>query len=173
MDHVNRSRFWKADQLNKDHLKLEIQKINICAYLNPTCRPKCLPSNHWVMFLQYSDTSSIKVDMHPGQLGGTIDVSSKTYTNSNRAVHIFSLEPMGEFTGQDILDLIAENRLHQYDFNEDNEGCRFWIFTILEFLEWDGFLPVGTAKSSRDALSYLYTKPGESMPREIQYGTFY
>ncbi|KAI1363864.1 hypothetical protein F5Y08DRAFT_340189 [Xylaria arbuscula] len=115
---------WRKDQFNKTDLQHKVEKINICAYPYQES-PEYPSTNHWVMFLQTSASSSVKVEMY-SELFGVVEVSSKDYTHPNQAVHIFSLNPTHEWTVQDFINLIITEKLYRYDFTEEGrEGCRF------------------------------------------------
>ena len=161
--------FCSPVRFNKNHLWRKIKKINVCAYPNRNS-PEYPATNHWVMFLQYSWISSVKVDMHPSRFGrGSLELSSKKYTQADRAIHTFSLEVEQRFTIGDFADFIDECRLDEYYFTREYEGCRYWIHRVIEILGGEDELQAGSAKSAWDSLSYYYADKEEPVLREIKY----
>ncbi|KAI0546515.1 hypothetical protein F4679DRAFT_598698 [Xylaria curta] len=162
--------FCNSFYFNKNHLYRMVKKINIYAYPNRNS-PEDPATNHWVMFLQYSAISSVKVDMYPSKFSGKgiLELSSKKYTQSDRAIYSFSIETINGLTVETLADTINKSGLDKYYFTKELEGCRYWIYCIIHKLEEDSYLPAGSTKNAWDSLSYYYGDQGEPVPREIKY----
>lgn len=137
------------------------------------------PTNHWTVFLAYGNgKNSVQLDMSPGYgddgLRGKLIVKSSPLDVTENAIKILPLHPNDRRTVREILQLIASKQREKYVFTEEEEGCRFWVYTLTLDLEAAGFVPPGSAQSVWNAVSFYYHDPsGRPEPRPIKQGRFY
>lgn len=73
---------------------------------------------------------------------------------------------------EDIIRLINDNGLQKYTFTPEWEGCRFWIYTLISYLEEQGIIQPGSADTAWNAVSYYYINPEGYEVRDVRQGTF-
>ncbi len=135
------------------------------------------PTNHWVIFLQLRDSvaNSVKVDMIPGDgadgLAGTVILDSKEYVVTNASIMTLTFKPTEPVTLQAIMDLIVKNKRDKYRFT-DEEGCRYWMYTLISDLEAGEILAQGSATTAWASISLYWRDPSGSEPRMVERGTF-
>jgi hypothetical protein len=71
-----------------------------------------------------------------------------------------------------IFDVIVARGHQKYEFTEDLEGCRFWLYTFVNDLEEMGLIPKGSAAAAWGVMSYYWRYPQGQDVRAIQRGTF-
>ena len=125
---------WDTDDFDLAHLTLPVIAVHICAYINrenegdEDGNP---PTNHWAAFLQFSDSSSVRLDMTAGYGSdgrrGKIEISSKDCVSTNNAIKTLSFPVNVHATVQTITDVINNKERERYTFTEEEERCRYWI----------------------------------------------
>ena len=59
-------------------------------------------------------------------------------------------------------------------FTEDEEGCRFWIYTLVEDLESEGLIEEGSTAQAYQSLSHYWVNLSGYEPRlRMEEGAFY
>ena len=172
--HFGTSRFDELD------LEATVEKVHLCGYANENNagdvdgRP---PTNHWTIFLQLDVNRSVKLDMIPGDgddgLLGLIVLESKKYHMTNKKIKSLTFIPQFTLLVKDVIALITEKGRERYTFTEEEEGCRFWICTIVQDLEDAGKIPKESAIESVRTLSRYWAFPSGSSPRVMEAGTFF
>ncbi|RTE68365.1 hypothetical protein BHE90_017257 [Fusarium euwallaceae] len=171
-------RNWDQDNFNEGDLGRTVKQIHICAYVNENNEGdgEDPPTNHWATFLEISPTHSVRMDMAPGYgsdgLRGKIEISSKRYRFTNKAIHGLSFNVIGKPKVGDIINLINSNGLQKYTFTPEWEGCRFWVYTLILHLEQQGIVEPESASRAWGAVSYYYINPSGYDVREVRQGTF-
>ncbi|KAG6018012.1 hypothetical protein E4U54_007808 [Claviceps lovelessii] len=169
---------WNQNHFKDEDLKKIVTHIHLCAYINSNNAgdEEYPPTNHWVVFCETSSTHSVRINMGPGYgsdgLRGKITISSKTYIYTNNAHHRLSLPVNGRTKIQDIIRVINKNGLQRYQFNPKCEGCRFWTYTLISYLEQEGIIESGGANQAWNAVCYYYFDPSGYEKREVAEGTF-
>jgi len=169
-----------TDDFDIGWLRFPVSHIHICGYTNlrnegdEDGNP---PTNHWALFLQVSEDASIRLDMTPGYGSdgqrGKIQILYKEYTYTNNAIKSESFQVRSGVVAQHITDLITLNGRDKYTFTEEQEGCRFWIFTVISDLEARGFIATGCSQNTWTAVSHYWRYPSGRELREVKRGTFY
>ncbi|KID96047.1 hypothetical protein MAJ_07958, partial [Metarhizium majus ARSEF 297] len=171
-------RNWDKDKFKSEDLDRTVKHIHICAYINEHNEGDQgdPPTNHWATFLEISKTHSVRMDMAPGYGSdgqrGKIEISSKRYRYTDKAIHMLSFDPIGGTTVKNIVDLIQSNGRQKYNFTPEWEGCRYWVYTIISDLEEAGILEPGSGMTAWSAVSYYFANPSGYEPREVRQGTF-
>jgi hypothetical protein len=138
--------------------------------------------HHWVVFLQISETESIKVDMTPlSDYKGVLQFVYKGYAVTERAAFRVQYPTINDPTVEQIYNLLTipdQNnvRMDRYKFSPQGNGCAFWIFTFLLKMEARGYLAEGTANEVREYMKYFYVRNVSQGPAQVQgerQGTFY
>ena len=117
------------------------------------------------------------MDMIPGDgddgLTGTILIESKSYEATNKSMKSVSLTPIHEFTIQQAIEMILNQGLDRYNFTEDEEGCRFWIYTLIQDFAKEGWIAEECREQVKEVLSFYWVYPEGNVTRPMEEGTFY
>lgn len=172
-------RNWDLDEFSTRDWEERVVFIHICAYVNKDNagdEDGNPPTNHWAIFLQLANQSSVRLDMAPGYgsdgLRGKIHVASKRYQMTQNAIHSLTFPVATGVTVRTITDLINRGKRQKYTFTEEMEGCRFWIYTIMCDLEAAGIVAPGSAAMVWEAVSCYWRYPLGCEQREVRQGTF-
>lgn len=167
------------DSFDSAHLSCVVHTVHLVAYQNEgnTGDEKGNPPTiHWAVFLQHSDTASVRVDMTPGYgsngLKGKIELASKSYRFTYQAIKRLTFLTSNSPTVHKILDGISSKGRTHYFFTEDWKGCRYWNFTFISDLEIAGILLSGSAGVAWDAVSCYWRYPSGFEPRPVSKGCF-
>jgi hypothetical protein len=170
---------WDTDKFIAAHLTASVNSIHICGYVNTKNEGDedgTPPTNHWAAFLELPKDASVRLDMMPGYgsdgLRGKIEISSKKYVSTQNAIKTVTFSTIGTPTVQTITDLITRNGREKYTFTEEEEGCRYWIYTIISDLAASGIVPSDSGQAAWGAVSQYWRHPSGSEPRNVQRGTF-
>ncbi|KAK3055681.1 hypothetical protein LTR09_003602 [Extremus antarcticus] len=71
----------------------------------------------------------------------------RTYQQSTSEIRSVRIQVTGDFTPQDVAQLIYDNNLHEYTFTNGGIGCRYYSIVIASFLSSKRWLPECTASS--------------------------
>ncbi|EEH10296.1 conserved hypothetical protein [Histoplasma capsulatum G186AR] len=127
---------------------------------------------------QANGRGSARLDMIPGDgadgLTGMLVIESKTYEFTYNATQRVSFATLGQPTVQTITDLVSQLGRDQYRFTENEEGCRYWIYTFISDLEGADIVAAGSKGEAWNSLSrYWFHPPGSgSDARAVDEGTF-
>ncbi|GKZ37782.1 hypothetical protein AbraIFM66950_009540 [Aspergillus brasiliensis] len=108
--------------------------------------------NHWCFYLNATDTTSVQIDMTP-----SYDVPGITNPTGSKGIMIVSylehadsisttaqkvvrIEARPDCKAGDFVDVILDQKRHQYEFNSAGEGCRFWTTQQIDLFQRSGFL---------------------------------
>ncbi|KAG6093787.1 hypothetical protein E4U31_006626 [Claviceps sp. LM219 group G6] len=115
---------------------------------------------------------ALDCDAEDDDLQGKIDISTRTYGCTRRTIHKLSFPTKGRPKVEDIVNLINRNGLHKYTFASQNEDCRFWVNTLISYLEKEGVVESGSAGQMSADASYYYVDPSGREIRDVDKGTF-
>ncbi|KAG6122847.1 hypothetical protein E4U13_001118 [Claviceps humidiphila] len=171
---------WYQAEFEHEDLKETVQTIHVCVHKNEENQGvgRSPPVNHWVVFLEISASHSVRMDMaidylaEDDYLRGQIDISTKKYKFTRNAIHRLSFPTKGSPKIEDIINLINSNGLHRYRFASGNEGCRFWVYTLISYLEKEGVVQSGSVGRTWADACYYYVDPSGRDARDIRKGTF-
>jgi hypothetical protein len=171
-----------AKEVNPEHLKSYVKKIHLIATPNRENRHTVdgrSPTNHWRIFLELDENTSVSVNMQytiNGPKQGTMILKSEERSCTKQFVKKVTLElGSAQVHVQEIVELIKTKELHNYIFNEDGEGCRYWNLVFLGYMEGKGYIDEGSLGEAREALGYFWYFPAgddRRAPRPIQAGEF-
>jgi hypothetical protein len=172
---------WGTSKFRVLDLEKVIAVVHICGYKNQGNegdlggRP---PTNHWAAFLEVHGGGSVRFDMVPGDgsdgLTGMVIIESKRYKVTDNATKTVSFAAHGRPTVNTVTSLISRLGRDKFKFTENEEGCRYWIYTLISDLEDADIVATGCKGEAWASLSkYWRDPPGSgSQPRSIDQGTF-
>jgi hypothetical protein len=170
---------WDKDNFDNGDLSKPVIAIHACGYVNENNlgdEDGNPPTNHWAMFLELPGLQSVGLDMIPGYgsdgLRGKLEIASKKYQLTENAIRTISFPVAQGITVQRIVDVIATNKRQKYNFTEEMEGCRFWVYTIISDFEGAGIVDHGSGASALDAVSQYWRNPEGHEAREVKQGHF-
>lgn len=171
---------WDTDDFNnaENHLNKQVTRVYICAYKNENNEGAdgLPPTNHWATFLQTGNPESIRLDMAPGYgtdgTRGKIRITMQDYIYTYDAIKTLGFDVVRNTMAQEFCDAINERGRERYNFTNELEGCRYWIYTILSDWESRGLLAEGTSTEAWAALSLYWRNPSGSEERTVAQGTF-
>ena len=167
-----------TSNLQEYDLEQVVEKIHLYAYTNENNvgdNHGRSPTNHWTIFLQLNVTRFVQVDMIPGDgddgLLGLICLESKDVMTCG--IKTLTFIPMRPFTVKDVINLIMDKGRDRYIFTDEEEGCRFWICTLVKDLEEAGKISENSGVDAVRLLSCYWVFPSGFIPREMEAGTFF
>jgi hypothetical protein len=80
-------------------------------------------------------------------------------TKSLTAIRTLSFRVVQKISAQTITDLISTNKRQKYNFTDEMEGCRFWVYSIISDFEGGGIVDHGSAASTLNTVSYYWRYP--------------
>ncbi|KAG6285170.1 hypothetical protein E4U46_006129 [Claviceps purpurea] len=171
---------WNQDDFKPEDLKETVESIHVCAHRNDENQGVGVlpPVNHWVVFLEISPTHSVCMDMaldydaEDDDCRGRIDISTRKYRFTRKSIHRLFFPTKGRPKVEHIINLINNNGLHRYTFATENEGCRFWVYTLISYLETEGVVESGSAGQTWADASYYYIDPSGRETRDVSKGKF-
>ncbi|KAG6278047.1 hypothetical protein E4U47_006260 [Claviceps purpurea] len=176
---------WNQADFKHEDLKETVKTIHVCVHENANEENQGVggspPVNHWVVFLEISDSHSVCMDMaldflkfhaEDDDLRGQIDISTRKYKFTRNAIHRLSFPTKGSPKIEDIVNLINSIGLHRYTYASGNEGCRFWVYTLISYLEIGGIVESGSAGKTWADACYYYVDPWGRDARDVKKGTF-
>ena len=98
-------------------------------------------TNHWVFFCAINEQQSVRIDPTPSGPNQSLvcAVSLKEYIHTNEAVKIERLVTK-DLTIKAFIDLIKVKKYDKYQFTNGGQGCRYWVYTIINMLKSEGHL---------------------------------
>jgi hypothetical protein len=137
------------------------------------------PTNHWTVYLQIEESSSVRLEVIPTGVGsaGVIVLENKTYAATINHTHMETINvTMGTaVTVSSILNVIIEKNRDKYNFAPVGEGCRFWTYTFATDLANAGVISRRDANVIQAALVRYWPAPKGTAPMErpMAEGSFY
>lgn len=139
--------------------------------------------NHWCFHLNVTDTTSVQIDMTP-----SYNVPGVTNPNGSKGILIISylehavsisttaqkavqMEARPECKARDFVDLLVNQKRHQYEFNAAGEGCRYWATQQIDLFQRSGFLVNPSQVAS--AKNAILTKWPSGVGYPLVVGTYY
>ncbi|KAH6714190.1 hypothetical protein BKA61DRAFT_607372 [Leptodontidium sp. MPI-SDFR-AT-0119] len=158
-----------------------VTAIYLCAYAptavsappKPGASVNGTMTNHWVMYLVASSTQSIRFDPSPTGPGNSLDliITSKNHAYTNNAVKSMHLTPTANLTVGHVFDHITNCKYDNYTFSAGGQGCRFWIYSVVELLSSAGYITDSSeVNASTEALGIVWTMGGGRVPAGQQTG---
>lgn len=170
---------WDVDNFDPQKMSAIIEDIHLCALRNDLNEGDELgnpPTNHWVVCLQISPTSSVMLDMAPGYgsdgLRGKIEVVTLSQPYTDETLRAFSFKPTKTLTIDQFLARISERGRQKFNFHSSWEGCRYWISVLMADWEEMQLVAPGSASSAKEVLMKYWVNPEGSYPREMHEGGF-
>ncbi|KAG6249590.1 hypothetical protein E4U49_008180 [Claviceps purpurea] len=165
---------WDPFYFRHEDMKSTVKHIHVYAHIYETNYGN--QANHWVVYLEISPIHSVRLDMSPGlgddAVRGRLSISTKNCTYTNNMLHHFAFQTRGEPTVEDFVKLINANGLQRYDFTPEFEGCAFWVYILIAYLEQAHFVAVGSAARTKESVSYFYIYPVGQLRQELIRGIF-
>ncbi|KAL9105977.1 MAG: hypothetical protein Q9227_008932 [Pyrenula ochraceoflavens] len=136
-------------------------------------------TNHWVLFCAFNDHEYIQVDPSPSGPNMTITVifSLENHPFDTSMVKSTPLAPKG-LTLKTLIDRIKTKQYDKYRFANEGQGCRHWIYTIINMLKSEGRLySIPQVDDALDAIRKIWKTKDEQVPDDeatgIVEGTFF
>src|SRR6266436_2313163 len=137
--YITSSDDWGISEFELEDLSNIVEQFHFVAHHNPSNEgdtpdgEQLPPTNHWSLFLSFSD-SSVRVEVAPGELGepGMVVVESKEYFVTARSTKTVPIDAPEGITVADIFNLIIQRKRDHYIFSPVGEGCRFWLHTLAD-----------------------------------------
>ena len=137
-------------------------------------------TNHWVLYLQISETKSVRLDISPtgdSTEAACLIVRKLDYVVSSNAVKICGLTVREALSVQSSIDCLESEHKERYRFTS-GQGCRFCVDSVLALLQQRQITTVESqTQTARAALQKVWGGEGELLPDEfqssIEQGTFY
>ena len=137
--------------------------------------------NHWCFYLRVGNDNSVCVDLtpsysvpsvsKPGGSKGIMIVSYLECAMTNSATKAVRVDVRPGSKVRDFVSLLVNQRRHQYEFNSEGQGCRYWIADQMALFQNVGLFVNGSQiTEARNAIRTQY-------PDQIQYplvvGSYY
>ena len=87
-----------------------------------------LSTNHTRAYLLLPHLQSVEIDMAavPGTRTGKFTFKWKNFWDSDSRAKVQDFTVMGSKRVQDVLNLVRDLELHDYELSDDTYGCRYW-----------------------------------------------
>ena len=135
------------------------------------------PTNHWSIYLQLDDASSVRLEVIPLDVSapGVVVLTDKPYGVEKNAACVVTASVSEGTTIAHVLKPIVDKRRDRYQFDAVGQGCRMWALTLAADLVEAGVLEAQSKKELSDAiLLYWPYPPGTApYPRVIDQGVFF
>lgn len=92
--------------------------------------------NHWCFYFRIPEGRSVRVDItpshsvpsvtKPGGSKANMVISYLLYPISRSASKVVQLDVRAGATVREFVNLIVNQKRHQYEFNSEGQGCRYW-----------------------------------------------
>lgn len=168
---------WDVDSFDPQRISAIIEGIHLCALRNELNEGDELggpPTNHWVVCLQTSPTSSVMIDMVPGYgsdgLRGKIEVVTLSQPYTDETLRVFSFNPTKTLTTEQFFAHMSDRGRQKFNFHQSWEGCRYWISVLMADWEELQLVAPGSASSAKEALTTYWVNPEGSYPGEMNEG---
>ncbi|KAK0117359.1 hypothetical protein ONS96_013190 [Cadophora gregata f. sp. sojae] len=145
----------------------------VAAPLEPGASISGKMTNHWVMYLAASSTRSICFDPSPTGPGNSIDliITSKNISHINSAVKSMYLTTTADLKIGNVLDHITNCKYDKYTFSAGGQGCRFWLYSVVESLSSAGYITDSSeADAAKEALGIVWDIEEGRVPAVQQTG---
>lgn len=106
--------------------------------------------NHWCFYLAIDGPNSVKLDMVPsytvsstntrGGSKGILILSSLDNEISTFATKEVKLDVRNDLKVAHFVSLLEGNKRHQYEFNDQGQGCRFWTDDQVLLFQRSGYV---------------------------------
>ncbi|KAM6499712.1 hypothetical protein JOM56_005220 [Amanita muscaria] len=165
--HITNSDEWGTSKFRLSALSTQIAQFNFVAHENTsnagdTVGGKQLPpTNHWTLFLTISDDSSVRVEVAPNDPGepGMVLVENKAYDVTTKTTKRVSIKAPNGITVADIFNLIIKKKRDYYIFAPIGEGCRFWLYTLVDDFARAKLISSANAQKVQSALGMYWPSP--------------
>lgn len=137
--------------------------------------------NHWCLYLRVPNDHSVRIDIipsysvpsvtKPGGSKANMVVSYLRYGLSRSAMKAARLDIRPGTTVRDFIDLLVSQKRHQYEFNSEGQGCRYWTNDQINFF-WDSGFLVNKSQVT-EAKNAIHTEYPSGKPYEFVVGAYY
>lgn len=139
--------------------------------------------NHWRLFFvlqpkQQEAGRSVILDMvktDGNDTTGLLGVTTRPFNVTNSRVHEVGMVPMtADKTVRGVLEMLNREGMMRYRYTNHGEGCRFWIWTVVQFLQNEDYLQEGSSQRLRASLERIWRSDAEEgTVQAMGKGTFY
>ena len=148
-------------------------------------------NNHTTQYLILSSDTSVQLNMRidPGYINGILEMTPRSYVESNSEILHFSLRVNEAFTPRMLHDWLVQVGFQDYTFTGGGIGCRYWKWVLLQQILWRILLnfvsilviylleryqrlPWGSAVQIHARLPFSFSTNRNPVPWPIQQGTF-
>lgn len=159
---------------------MPVKSLRVCAYaatfIDPPNESAEEPrrggmTNHWVLVWTLSTGGLVYFDPSPsGPNMSLVLLASHRHSDLDGIVKTMPLEfePESVTVGA-ILQVLKSSRFDAYQFTESGQGCRYWLYHVLELLRSEDILSndaqVSTVKA---ALKLVWGEDGHPVPVQAQ-----
>ncbi|KAF2462160.1 hypothetical protein BDY21DRAFT_360142 [Lineolata rhizophorae] len=137
-------------------------------------------TNHWCLYLQTGENSSVRIDMVPsyyvastviqGGSKGNLIISKLEYEYSSNATKVVTIQPPQGLCVSDVIDTLLAAGRDKYEFNGEGVGCRMWTADALNLLEKKGWGSSTNYEAAKQAIAKLWPD-GTDLP--LDHGAYY
>ena len=135
------------------------------------------PTNHWSIYLQLDDASSVRLEVIPLDVSapGVVVLTNKPYGVETNAACVVTASVSEGTTIAHVLKPIADKRRDRYHFDAVGQGCRMWALTLASDLVEADVLDAQSRKKLSDAIHLYWPYPPGTAPysRVIDQGVFF
>jgi hypothetical protein len=137
--------------------------------------------NHWCFYLDVEDSHSVCIDMTP-----SYTVPSITVPGGSKIIMLMSLLPYIYLPSSEkavrldvpagikvhnFVNLLVQRKRHQYEFNKDSQGCRFWTDDQLTLFQTSGL--VVNPSQVTEARNAILTQYPDQVRYPLVVGSYY
>ena len=141
LDAIPSGIIWKPPHLQQAHENGMVQRIHaVCYHPHAVDDPPTKVTNHWVFFLQLSNSQSIRVNPSPVPVTNNLQLhlEHKQYAYTNTGLIVRTMIPVEGLTVKHFCDFIQNIRFDRYIFDREGNGCRYWVTRFLSYLKQTG-----------------------------------
>lgn len=138
-------------------------------------------TNHWCLYLVTSPTTSIQMDCQPSHTvpstilhGGSksnLVISELSTRTPHDAQTEFALGVKPGLTVGQVYDQIVQHGRHQYEFDSEGVGCRYWVTNQIDLLyQLRLVTDAAQAEAAKDGVRKLWP---QQTPLPLDRGAYY
>ncbi|KAI1421206.1 hypothetical protein F5Y12DRAFT_790199 [Xylaria sp. FL1777] len=174
---------WVTDRLKGSDLSRRIIFMHLVAYPSPSMdddvEPPINQTNHWCLFLDFGDNTSVRIDVSPGYgpdgYRAKIRLASRDHacTRNHLYKSTYTVNLNHTVTVQDLVVVAQTNGRQKYEFSIGWEGCRYWNYMFIRDLENQYILTRGAAIQAWDSMSWFYHTIHGASRSPVKAGVFW
>ncbi|KAI0141873.1 hypothetical protein GGR57DRAFT_486340 [Xylariaceae sp. FL1272] len=135
--------------------------------------------NHWDIYLQTGDYTSVRIEMTPGAFPGRdgylgrIDIIQHNYGITAHSHKTLTLKPTrAGLTVSSFLNAIVQADNHRYEFTKDGRGCGGWIRDQFHLFTNLNLIPSGHDRAFEEIINTYWVKNQSKGSWPLTYGTY-